>query len=114
MRIIFSDECVKLLEHCFEQGPLLDLDGLRSLTEERVDKIGGLSIEIYSNEHPPPHFCVKYNGDSANFTIDSCKKINGDLNKFDKNIRKWHSENKQRLIDFWNSKRPTNCQVGRI
>lgn len=38
----------------------------------------GLKIEIFANEHPPPHFRVLYQGESNNFRIADCSAINGD------------------------------------
>jgi len=42
----------------------------------RVDQIGGLKIEIYSNEHAPPRFYVKSDEIDATFSISDCK-LNG-------------------------------------
>lgn len=55
-------ELSKELEECCEMGPIIDDNELRFLTEEVVDRIKGLKIEIFSNEHPPPHFRVCYSG----------------------------------------------------
>ena len=53
-----SEEIVQELRDCFQMGPIVDLDGreLRLLEEELVARLDGLKIEIFSNEHPPPHF----------------------------------------------------------
>ncbi|MGQ2965944.1 DUF4160 domain-containing protein [Methylophilus sp.] len=86
---------------------------LRQAFEAQVDRIGKLKIEIFSNEHPPPHFRVIYDGETANYTIKDCIKLNGGLDPFRNNIKKWHGRNKQKLIDKWNDMRPSNCPVGR-
>src|SRR5690606_38326621 len=55
-----------------ESGELVLLE-IRQL----VAHVSGLKIEIYSNEHPPPHFHVKSPNVDASFSIDDCTKING-------------------------------------
>lgn len=80
----------------------------------QVDRLGGLKIEIFSNEHPPPHFRVKFQGSAANYRISDCGRINGsgEVVRFENNILKWWKSNKQKLIDTWNERRPTDCPVG--
>jgi len=60
-------------------------DGELVLIEIRqlVDRINGLKIEIYSNEHPPPHFHVKSPNVNASFSIESCEKLEGSINSQD-------------------------------
>ncbi len=112
--VLVSDEVCKELEQSLNFGPMLDDNGLRQLNEELVDRIDGLKVEVFSNEHPPPHFRVKYQGHTANFEIKDCTVINGDKNvlKFEKNIKCWWKKNKQALIDTWNETRPSDCPVG--
>ena len=110
--IPFADEnSLRALESSFEQGPILD-DGLRLLLEYQLARLGPLKIELFSREHPPPHFRVSYQGKMANFTIRDCVMINGNLDRFINNVREWHAENKHRLIKEWNARRPTDCPVG--
>ncbi len=96
----------------FKQGAIVDDQGHRLLTEETMARLNGLKIQVFSDEHPPPHFRVEYAGDSANFTIRDCQKLNGGLNKWERNIRKWHKEHKADLIEAWNRLRPADCPVG--
>jgi hypothetical protein len=93
-------------------GPILNDTGIRYLTEKAVARVGSLKIEVFSNEHPPPHFRVIYNGETANYRIEDCIQINGGLSKFRRNVVKWHAENKDVLIAAWNESRPTDCPVG--
>ncbi len=99
------------LAESFAQGPILG-NGRRSLTEKSVGQIGPLKIELFSKEHPPPHFRVSCQGETANYRISDCLKLNGGLERFDRNIRQWHAQNKQKLISTWDDRRPTNCPVG--
>ena len=105
------------LEDSLQQGGIIEIRdgrGFRFLTEETVAQINGLKVEIFSNEHPPPHFRVKYQSSTANFAISDCSMINGggEIMKFEKNIILWWKNNKSLLIDNWNRLRPTDCPVG--
>jgi len=112
-KIELPPELSKELEDCFQMGAIIDDNELRFFTEEVVDRINGLKIEIFSNEHPPPHFRVCYAGECNNFSIKNCERLNGDaLSTYFRNIKKWHKNNKEKLIEFWNEKRPTDCVVG--
>jgi hypothetical protein len=106
------EKSVKELIASFQAGPIINNQGQRYLTEELVERLNGLKIEIFSKEHPPPHFRVLYAGETANFSISDCSKLNGGLKKWEKNIKEWHSNNKQTLIEVWNKTRPSNCPVG--
>ena len=90
-------------------------DGEMVLLEIKVlvEKIRGMKIEIYPKEHAPPHFHVKTPSFSASFRIDDCSILSGEIpsNQYNK-IRYWHKLSKLRLIDEWNTMRPTICPVG--
>lgn len=102
------------LENCFLMGPIIDDNGIRSINEEEFGRLNGLKIEVFSNEHPPPHFRVCYAGECNNFTIKDCTPINGNgLSTYFRNIKKWHKANKNKLIEFWDKKRPSDCPVGK-
>jgi len=84
------------------------------LKKVQVDRLKGLKIEVFANEHPPPHFRVKFQGSTANYRIKDCKRINGsgEVVRFENNVFKWWKSNKQKLIDIWNERRPSDCPVG--
>ena len=65
----------------FQAGPIINEAGQRFLTEEKVSALDGLKIEIFSREHPPPHFRVSYAGETANFSIKDCNHLDGGLTK---------------------------------
>lgn len=113
-----DDELLASLSESIRQGPVFEIkDGkaLRLLTEETVERINGLKIQIFSNEHPPPHFRVVYQSSTANYDIANCDRLNGsgDILRYEKNIRLWWEENKPKLIETWNRLRPSDCPVGR-
>jgi Domain of unknown function (DUF4160) len=104
LEAIFHNPC-SIIEH---DGELLLLE-LKHL----VKRLDGLRIEIYPNEHPPPHFHVKSPNISASFSIANCEKLKGEISNGDINkVRYWHKFAKPILIEAWNSSRPTNCVVG--
>lgn len=99
------------------RSALVDLDKpVKSKPENSfellVDRFAGLKIELFSREHPPPHFRVICGGETANYRILDCYKLNGGLNREYRIIRDWHSKNKNKLIETWNKLRPSNCPVG--
>jgi hypothetical protein len=90
-------------------------EGKEFLIEIRalVDRVRGLKIEIYPDEHPPPHFHVKSPNVDASFTIESCELLSGEIQGTDlRKIRFWFKRAKPLLIEKWNDTRPTDCQVG--
>lgn len=105
-----------VLEEDFLSGPIVDDAGRRLLVEGVVERVGGLKISVFSNEHPPPHFCVSYQGESANYEITTGARLAGQrgLTKFDRNIRRWWEDNKLKIARAWNEVRPTNCTVGTV
>lgn len=49
-------------------------------TRAKVDTINGYKIEIYADEHSPPHFhIVKDNKKLATYTISDCTRLSGTL-----------------------------------
>lgn len=90
-------------------------DGDEFLIEIRrlVARVNGLKIQIYANEHPPPHFHVKSPNVDASFSIESCEKLEGKIESQDyRKIRFWHKKAKPLLIKAWDETRPTECTVG--
>jgi hypothetical protein len=79
---------------------------------ERIARLGGLTIEVFAREHPPPHFRVKYNGETANFRISDGEQLNGGLERYRRVIADWWRANKELLIQAWDSRRPSDCPVG--
>jgi hypothetical protein len=108
-----SEALSKSLTQDFEHGLVIDDSGRRLINERTLAYIGPAKVEIFSKEHPPPHFRVTYDNQTANFKISDCVKINGNLGKFEKNVFNWHKDNKNKIIDEWNSRRPADCPVGK-
>jgi len=112
-QVEISSEVAFELEESINQGPIIDDQDRHLLVEREVDRINGLKIFVYSNEHPPPHFLVTCSEGSQRFEISDCKPLDGSgLEKYLRNIRKWHEKNKNVLIKAWNESRPSDCPVG--
>jgi hypothetical protein len=81
-----------------------------------VARVNGLSVKIWADEHPPPHFHVSYQDQDASFSILNCARLPGvnGLERYDRIIGEWWRENQKLLIEKWNASRPTNCPVGPI
>jgi len=81
----------------------------KALVEE-IDR--GMKVEIYSNEHSPPHFHVLSSEIDASFRIDNCTLLAGRVRNSDyKKILYWYKHTRSMLIKKWNSMRPTECIV---
>ncbi|MBR9804509.1 DUF4160 domain-containing protein [bacterium] len=85
------------------------------LNEHLVDRHHGLKIEVFSQEHPPPHFRVKIGDLTGCFKITNGEPLKGSqITKYHKRIKKWYDKNKNLLISAWNTSRPSDCPVGPI
>ena len=88
-------------------------DGSLYSIRQLVAQFSGLKIEIYSKEHPPPHFHVKGGDVDAVFSISDCELIEGRLDGRRRNLIKWwHAKSKDKLVEIWNETRPYGCPVG--
>jgi len=81
-----------------------------------IARVSGLTIKIWADEHPPPHFHVAYQGEDASFSIVDCTRLPGSvgLQRYERKIRDWWEQNQPLLIEKWNSSRPANCPVGPV
>jgi Predicted 3'-5' exonuclease related to the exonuclease domain of PolB/Domain of unknown function (DUF4160) len=86
------------------------------IAEFIVARVSGLSIKIWADEHPPPHFHVSYQAQDASFSILNCSRLPGTtgLERYERVIRNWWRENQAVLIDKWNASRPSDCPVGKV
>lgn len=87
-----------------------------SLVYHLVERVNGLSIIIWADEHPPPHFHVKYQGQDASFSILDCSRLPGrsGLERYEWTIRNWWASHRVELAQKWNDLRPADCPVGTI
>ena len=73
-------------------------------------------LEIFANEHPPPHFRITYKGQSANYSLASGTRLakNEQTRLKDREVLAWWKEHRLDLAKLWNETRPFNCPVGKI
>ena len=82
---------------------------------ELVQKIDGFNIEIYPNEHLPPHFHVKGPDINVSISIDTCEILKGTLKRSTKKkVEYFHSMHKARLVEVWNKLRPSDYERNKI
>ena len=69
--------------------------------------IDGIRIEIFTNDHPPPHFHVRFGRKRAKFDIASGAMIKGSLeNRTIRKVQRWTQFNRDGLMQVWTSSRP--------
>lgn len=114
------DEMMKELRQSIQVGQIVEIaeDGNHRYysADAVVDRVRGLKVVIYANEHPPPHFHVIQNGGKASFALDDGRMLeaSGSTRHFQKNIEAYYINNREKLIEFWNSTRPDGCTVGPV
>src|ERR1700682_1872524 len=71
-------------------------ENFRDAQFHMVDRVNGLRIIIWADEHPPPHFHVAYQGEDASFGILNCARLPGvsGLERYDSVIFRWWLENR--------------------
>lgn len=109
-----TGEVAEQLSTSLFQGPILNQQGQRLLEEASVGRFGGFKVDIFADEHPPPHFRVSYQGENASYRITDGVKIAGGLERYQRNIAEWYKANRSHLINAWNERRPSDCTVGII
>jgi hypothetical protein len=77
--------------------------------------LGSAKIELFSDEHPPPHFHVRSPDFDAAFAIADCRLIQGQVSgRVHRRIREWFAQEKPRVVKMWNATRPRDCPVGDV
>jgi hypothetical protein len=107
-----TGEIAAQLSDSLFQGPILNRQGQRLLEEASIGRFGGFKVDIFADEHPPPHFRVSYQGENASYRITDGAKIVGGLDRYQRNIAEWYQMNRTLLINAWNERRPSDCPVG--
>jgi hypothetical protein len=114
--MIHKDEIQVLLEKYMDRTLYSKEWGVYFI-KELVTKIRNMKIEIYSNDHNPPHFHVKSKNGTINakFRLDNCELIGGKIGKKDiKRIEAFYSDDfyQEFMKEMWNkSKQEKISQV---
>ncbi len=62
----------------------------------------GITIAMYFNDHPPPHFHVRYGGKKARIALDDLRVLGGDFPPQGlRLVRKWAKAHPQELAEAW-------------
>ncbi|MBI1976153.1 MAG: DUF4160 domain-containing protein [Candidatus Omnitrophica bacterium] len=109
------EELVSVLEVLFNEGYTVDAQGNLYKIFVEVARVKGLKVEIRHKEHPPPHFHVLGDGVDASFAIVSGELLKGKIDSRRRYLVKWwQQQGCNKLIQIWNSTRPSDCPVGLI
>jgi len=69
---------------------------------DRPPRFFGIVISLNYNDHPPPHFHVRYAEQKAIVAIDSLTVLEGHLSPRELGlVVEWASEHQQELIEDW-------------
>ena len=71
-------------------------------------RMNGVKIVVFPNDHPPPHFHVVKNDESAAFSIETGERLEGSkgLKGKDKQIRRFWHYGRYEILEHWNKLRP--------
>ena len=70
-----------------------------------ISRFFGIVIEMYPNDHLPPHFHAIYGEYVGVIDINTLDMIEGDLsNRALKLVKEWASKHQQSLMNMWNTK----------
>jgi Domain of unknown function (DUF4160) len=109
------DELTTVLQQLLSENLAVWEDGSLLNIKKLVERVESLRIEIYANEHPPPHFHVKAPGIDGTFDILTCELLRGTVPGRERRlIEWWHRHGRSLLIKACNQSRPTDCPVGPI
>jgi len=62
----------------------------------------GMLIQMYWNDHAPPHFHVRYSGDKATVDIQSLAVLTGSLPRTaERLVLEWATEHQAELMENW-------------
>jgi hypothetical protein len=67
-----------------------------------ISRFLGIIITMYYNDHPPPHFHVRYNQQKAIIEIDTLSILEGNLSsRVQKLVEEWAIQHKEELKNNW-------------
>ncbi len=71
-----------------------------------ISRFLGIIIAMFYNDHPPPHFHVRYGGMRAVVGIEDLALLDGDLSpRVLGLVVEWAALHRQELLDNWNRAR---------
>lgn len=83
--------------------------------KQLVGRVNGLKIEVFSREHPPPHFHISGGGIDATFSLADCSHLEGHIGSRERALVEWwYQHSRSTLVTAWNESRPTGCPVRQV
>jgi hypothetical protein len=68
-----------------------------------ISRFFGIVVQMYYNDHEPPHFHVRYSGQKALIAIEPLGIIRGQLSPRALGlVMEWAALHRQELIEDWN------------
>jgi hypothetical protein len=68
-----------------------------------ISRFFGIVINMYFDDHAPPHFHARYNDDNAVISIDTLEVIEGSMRSKELAlVRKWAAKHQAELLEAWN------------
>lgn len=86
-------------------------DGTFMFIKQQLGKVRNMTIEMYPNDHNPPHFHVKARDLSIDvkFTIEKCELLKGTISRKDRiRVEEFWKDNWDLLNRFWQEKVSNN------
>lgn len=109
------EEGAATLAILFSDGYNVLPDGRLYNIKELVARTGGLTIHVYANEHPPPHFHVCAGDLDVSFSILDGEVTEGRIDgRRRRLVAWWYARSRPLLIETWNRTRPIDCPVGPV
>ena len=69
----------------------------------KVSEFYGIAIYLYFNDHAPPHFHARYQGDNAEFEIATLAMLDGRVPpRVRAMVLEWASNHRDELLRGWN------------
>ncbi|MCC5649540.1 DUF4160 domain-containing protein [Nostoc sp. XA013] len=67
-----------------------------------ISRFFGIIITMYYNDHPPPHFHVRYNNQKAIVSIQTLEILEGELTaRLFKLVTEWATLHQVELMEDW-------------
>lgn len=108
-------DSIEVLDTLLSGGFSIWKDGSLYNIKQLVERVRGLRIEVFSREHPPPHFHISSGDIDAVFSIVDCAYIEGKIGNREKALVEWwYKRSRSNLIRAWNNSRPSDCLVGPV
>ena len=68
-----------------------------------ISRFFGIVVQMYYNDHEPPHFHVRYSGQRALIAIEDLAILRGELSpRVLSLVREWAAIHRDELIEDWN------------